>query len=85
MHPFPHGSLHGTLVHAAFANLVWRKRREGSPRNSGWKEDDFPTFESLKDQWGEEQLKLMDFVSNLTNEMNLSLQIGHNSAVSLLA
>lgn len=27
--PFPHGSLPGTLVHASFAEWVWRKRWEG--------------------------------------------------------
>ena len=66
--PFPHGSLRGTLVHAAFAEWVWRKRWEGSPRNPGWKADDFPTFEALRARWSEEQSRLMDFVSNLTDE-----------------
>lgn len=66
--PFPHGSLQGTLVHAAFAEWVWRKRWEGSPRNPGWKADDFPTFESLRARWADEETSLMDFVESVTDE-----------------
>ena len=66
--PLPHGSLRGTLVHAAFAEWVWRKRWEESPRNPGWKADDFPTFESLQARWAEEERKLMDFVLNVTDK-----------------
>ena len=66
--PFPHGSLRGTLVHAAFAEWVWRKRWEGSPKNPKWNSDDFPTFESLRTRWEEEETILMNFVANMTDE-----------------
>jgi uncharacterized damage-inducible protein DinB len=66
--PFPHASLRGTLVHALFAEWVWRKRWEGIPQNPGWKPDDFPTFESLRARWTEEELILMKFVENLTDD-----------------
>ena len=66
--PFPHGSLRGTLVHAAFAEWVWRKRWEGSPRNPKWNAEDFPTFESLRARWADEEANLMDFLANLTDE-----------------
>ena len=67
--PFPHGSLRGTLVHAAFGEWVWRKRWEGSPQNPVWKAEDFPTFESLRSRWADEQRWLMKFVSDVTDEM----------------
>ena len=66
--PFPYGSLRGTLVHACFAEWVWRRRWEGSPRNPGWKAEEFPTFESLRTRWEEEQPKLLEFVANVTEE-----------------
>ena len=66
--PFPHGSLRGTLVHAAFAEWVWRKRWKGSPSNPSWKVEEFPTFESLQTRWADEETRLMDFVSNVTDE-----------------
>ena len=66
--PFPHGSLRGTLVHASFAEWVWRKRWEGSPQNPTWKMDDFPTFESLRARWADEEDRLMKFVADLTGE-----------------
>ena len=65
---FPHGSLRGTLLHALFAEWVWRKRWEGSPKNPVWKPEEFPTFESLRMRWAEEESKLMNFVVNLTEE-----------------
>jgi uncharacterized damage-inducible protein DinB len=66
--PFPHGSLRGTLVHALFGEWVWRQRWEGSPQNPIWKAEEFPTFESLRARWGDEEIRLMQFVTNLTEE-----------------
>jgi uncharacterized damage-inducible protein DinB len=66
--PFPHGSLRGTLVHALFAEWVWRRRGEGNPKNPGWKSEDFPTFESLRARWAEEEPRLMQFVVNVTED-----------------
>jgi uncharacterized damage-inducible protein DinB len=66
--PFPHGSLRGTLIHALFSEWVWRKRWEGIPQSPGWKPEDIPTFESLRARWTDEELRLMQFVANLTDE-----------------
>ena len=66
--PFPHGSLRGTLVHACFAEWIWRKRWQGSPQNPIWKEEDFPGMDSLRSRWVEEDSQLLDFVANLTEE-----------------
>ena len=66
---FPHGSLRGTLVHAMFSEWVWRQRWEGSPNNPKWKPEEFPTFETLRARWADEETKLMNFITNLTEEM----------------
>ena len=66
--PFPHGSLRGTLVHALFAEWVWRRRWEGNPQNPIWKPEEFPTFDSLRARWADEEPRLMKSVANLTEE-----------------
>jgi uncharacterized damage-inducible protein DinB len=66
--PFPHGGLRGTLVHALFAEWIWRKRWEGESPTQRFKPDEFPTVESLRTRWLEEEKRLMDFVSNVTEE-----------------
>jgi uncharacterized damage-inducible protein DinB len=66
--PFPHGSLRGTLVHASFGEWIWRQRWEGSPNNPMWKPEEFPTLDSLRARWADEESRLMNFVVNLTEE-----------------
>ena len=65
---FPHGGLRGTLVHALFAEWIWRNRWEGNSPNYRLKPEDFPTFESLRTRWAEEEKLLMAFVENVTEE-----------------
>ena len=65
---FPHGGLRGTLVHALFAEWIWRKRWEGTSPTVRLKPEEFPTFESLCTRWAEEEKQLMDFVEGLTDE-----------------
>lgn len=65
---FPHGGLRGTLVHALFAEWIWRNRWEGISPEVRLKPDDFPTFESLRERWQTEEEKLMAFVESLTDE-----------------
>jgi uncharacterized damage-inducible protein DinB len=65
---FPHGGLRGTLVHALSAEWIWRTRWEGSSPTSLLKSEDFPTLESLRTRWSEEEGRLMDFVSAITEE-----------------
>jgi len=65
---FPHGGLRGTLVHALFAEWIWRKRWEGVSPTTRLKPDDFPTIESLCTRWAEEEEQLMDFVERVTDE-----------------
>ena len=65
---FPHGGLRGTLVHALFAEWIWRQRWEGTSPSVRLKPDDFPTVESLRTRWAEEEKLLMTFVENVTEE-----------------
>ncbi len=65
---FPHGGLRGTLVHALFAEWIWRHRWEGTSPSYRLKPEDFPTFESLRIRWAEEEKLLMAFVESLTDE-----------------
>ena len=64
--PFPHGGLRGTLVHALFAEWVWRNRWEGTPSTVKWQQSVFPTFGALRAHWADEALKLINFVANVT-------------------
>lgn len=66
--PFPHGGLRGTLVHALFAEWIWRSRWEGTSPTVRLKPEDFPTFETLRTRWAEEERRLMAFVDGLTDE-----------------
>ena len=65
---FPHGGLRSTLVHAMFAEWIWRNRWEGTSPATRFKPEDFPTFDSLRARWMEEEAKLMAFVDGLTDE-----------------
>lgn len=66
--PFPHGSLRGTLVHALSAEWIWRKRWEGTPQNPSLEPEEFPTFEALRTRWADEEARLIQFVSNVTDD-----------------
>ena len=64
---FPHGGLRGTLVHALFAEWIWRTRWEGTSPITRLKPEDFPTFESLRTRWLAEEKHLMDFVDAVSD------------------
>ncbi len=64
---FPHGGLRGTLVHTLFGEWIWRTRWEGSSLTKRLRPEDFPTFESLRARWTEEEKLLMAFVDGLTD------------------
>lgn len=64
---FPHGSLRGTLVHALFAEWIWRKRWEGTSPTERFRADSFPTFASLCTRWQDEERALMAFVEGVSD------------------
>ena len=65
---FPHGGLRGTLVHALFAEWIWRTRWEGTSPTNRWNPEEFPTLESLRTRWLDEEKQLMGFVDAVTEE-----------------
>ena len=75
---FPHGGLRGTLVHALFAEWIWRNRWKGTSPNYRLKPEEFPTFEDLRKRWMEEEKLLMDFVDHISNE-KLNNTFSYNS------
>jgi uncharacterized damage-inducible protein DinB len=65
---FPHGGVRGTLVHAMFAEWIFRFRWEGVSPTERLKEENFPSVASLHSRWVDEEAKLMAFIENLTEE-----------------
>src|SRR5215208_6616666 len=65
---FPHGGLRSTLTHALFAEWIWRTRWEGTSPTVRIAADQFPTVESLRERWRNEENLLMEFVENVTDE-----------------
>ncbi|MBI3161051.1 MAG: DinB family protein [Chloroflexi bacterium] len=72
---FPHGGLHGTLIHTLMAEWIWRMRWQGESPAAIIKPEDIPTFEILRARWEEEEKALRAFIDNLTDErLNASFQ-----------
>jgi uncharacterized damage-inducible protein DinB len=65
---FPHGGLRGTLVHALFAEWIWRNRWEGTSPTNRLKAEEFPTLESLRARWLEEENRLMGFAYAVSDQ-----------------
>ena len=75
---FPYGGLRGTLVHTLFAEWVWRQRWEGTSPTRRFQPEDFPTFDSLRTRWAQEEKALMSFVEEVTEE-KLESKFKYNS------
>jgi len=77
---FPHGGVRGTLVHALFAEWMWRMRWQGIAPDYRYRlrPEDFPTFASLHARWTEEENILREFVAALTDK-NLQGELDYTS------
>lgn len=71
------GSLHGTVVHAFIAELVWVSRWMGSMPPDHLKDarasnliaaEHIPTFDALATLWRDEDAKQVEFIDSLTDE-----------------
>lgn len=72
---YPHGGLRSTFTHLLFAEWIWRMRWLGESPAQRMKPEDFPTFDSLRARWLEEEKALNTFVDELTDErLNLPFQ-----------
>ncbi len=65
---FPHRELRSTLIHTLFAEWIWRTRWQGESHTHRFKPEDFPTFDSIRARWLEEEKELHIFVESLTDE-----------------
>jgi uncharacterized damage-inducible protein DinB len=64
-----HGSLRGTLVHALFAETIWRRRLQGEEMPTGLpQQDDFPTPESLNQACIAEEAHMRAWLSGLKDD-----------------
>jgi uncharacterized damage-inducible protein DinB len=63
-----HGSLHGTLVHALSAEIIWRNRWQGVSPKSVLAEGEVAGIEALDRLWQLEEAKMRAFLDGLTDE-----------------
>jgi len=64
-----HGSLRGALVHVLGAEAVWRLRcQTGISPSALPAESDFPSLESLRVRWAEEEDAMRSFLAALTDD-----------------
>ena len=64
-----HGSLRGTLAHTLATEIVWRLRcQEGISPAALPAESEFPTLESLRFRWAEEERAMRSFLNQLTDD-----------------
>jgi uncharacterized damage-inducible protein DinB len=67
--PFPWGSLQGTLVHTLWAEWIWRSRMQhGISPGEIYTPQDFPTLESLRARWQQEEQEMWAFLGTLDEE-----------------
>ncbi len=62
-----HGSLRGTLLHALSAQWIWRNRCQGVSPKATLAEADFPTLESLRTRWEDEEKAMRSFLAGLSD------------------
>lgn len=62
-----HSSLRGTLVHTMGAEWMWRSRWQGIMPTAILREEEFPTLESIKARWGEEEQQMRAFLATLSD------------------
>ncbi len=65
--PFPHGGLRGTLVHLVSSEWVWLSRWQGVSPTGQLRQADFPTLDSIRARWAEEEAKMRAFIDSLSD------------------
>ena len=61
---FPnHNGLCGTLVHTMSAEWLWLQRWRGTSPKSSWREEDFPTLESIRERWHQQEQDMREFLA----------------------
>ncbi len=65
---FPHRELRSTLTHILFAEWIWRTRWQGESPAYRFKPEDFPTLDSLRTRWQQEEKSLNTYIESLIDE-----------------
>jgi len=65
---FTYGGLRGILVHALWAEAVWRARWMGEAPVAPFTAADLPAFADLVSAWGREESSMRRFLGGLTDE-----------------
>jgi len=65
--PMDYGSIHGTLVHAYAAEVVWHTRWLGTSPERMLNVSDVPGFLALTEAWREREAHVREFVGGLTD------------------
>src|SRR5213594_2076850 len=63
-----HGGIRGTLVHILAADRIWLERWKGNSPARLMGEEEVPTLQSLKEQWGALRKELDLLLNSLTDE-----------------
>jgi uncharacterized damage-inducible protein DinB len=69
---YPHGGLRDTLVHAFFAEWLWRRRCMGESPQTGEKlidPADYPDLASLRLAWTKEEQAMQAYLQTLTEDL----------------
>ncbi len=63
------GSIHGTVVHIVGAEDIWLQRLQGAERGIFMKQEDYPTYESVKTKWNDVEKQFAQFLPTMTEEI----------------
>lgn len=63
------GSIHAQVVHTMSAENVWFTRLRGASPESMYAADDFPTFDSIRQQWDNIEADVRSYLSTLDESM----------------
>ncbi|MBM2810070.1 MAG: DinB family protein [Chloroflexi bacterium] len=66
--PMDYGSIHGTLVHAYAADVIWHSRWQGVSPTSMLSPRDVPSLDALVARWNEHEQVVRAFVEGLSDE-----------------
>src|SRR5689334_8180757 len=61
-------TLQATLVHTLDTEMGWRNLLQGNGYAADLKADDFPTVESIRQRWQEEERAMWVYINSLTDE-----------------
>ena len=62
------GSIRVTLVHLLSGHWIWRERWQGGKPTAMLNPHDFPTLETIRVRWQEEQQRMYDLLATLRDE-----------------